>query len=82
MLTLIAYRFAIGTSIPKLSYLTRLDEFILWSTLLIFATLLEAVYTSSFTKYSKFNQALKIDRWCRWIFPSALILVAVISFIV
>ena len=79
MLTLIAFRFAIGVSIPKLSYLTRLDEFILWSTVLIFATLLEAVYTSSFTKYSKFNQARRVDWWCRWIFLGIFILVAILT---
>ncbi|HIL78034.1 MAG TPA: hypothetical protein EYG48_03820 [Methylococcales bacterium] len=70
-------RFTIGTSIPKLSYLTRFDEFILWSTVLIFGALLETVYTSSFTKCSKFDQARKTDSWCCWIFPSALIVVAV-----
>ena len=79
MLTLIAYRFAIGASIPKLSYLTRLDEFILWSTVLIFMTLLEAVFTSSCEKSGKFDLALTIDKWSRWIFPSVLILVAFIS---
>ena len=79
MLTLIAYRFAIGTSIPKLSYLTRLDEFILWSTVLIFATLLEAVFTSSCAKAGKFERAITIDRWSRWLFPSMLILVAFVT---
>lgn len=82
MLTLIAYRFAIGASIPKLSYLTRLDEFILWSTVLIFATLLEAVFTSSYAKAGKIHLALTIDWWSRWIFPSTLILVALLTLIV
>ena len=82
MLTLIAFRFAIGASIPKLSYLTRLDEFILWSTVLIFATLLEAVYTSAYEKYGKFHLALTIDRWCRWIFPSMFILVALMTLVI
>ena len=79
MLTLIAFRFAIGTSIPKLSYLTRLDEFILCSTVLVFATLIEAVITSSYAKAGKFEMALTIDRWSRWLFPSMLILVAFIT---
>ena len=79
MLTLIAYRFAIGASIPKLSYLTRLDEFILWSTVLIFATLLEAVFTSSCAKSGKIDLALTVDKWSRWLFPSVLIVVAFIT---
>ena len=43
MLTLIAYRFAVGTSLPKVSYLTRLDYFILTATILVFASLIEAI---------------------------------------
>jgi hypothetical protein len=30
MLTLIAYRFAIGSGLPQVSYLTRIDLFILF----------------------------------------------------
>jgi len=76
MLTLIAYRFAIGASVPKLSYLTRLDEFILWSTVLIFATLLQTVVTSSFANSGRIDLALTIDKWSRWLFPSVFVLVA------
>jgi hypothetical protein len=36
MLTLIAYRFSIGELVPKVAYLTRLDYFILGSTLMVF----------------------------------------------
>jgi hypothetical protein len=36
MLTLIAYRFAIDSQLPRLPYMTRLDVFILASTLLVF----------------------------------------------
>ena len=79
MLTLIAYRFAIGTSIPMLSYLTRLDEFILWSTVIVFTTLIQVVITSFYAQSGKFNMALRIDKWCRWIYPLALVLLAVIT---
>ncbi len=79
MLTLIAYRFAIGTSLPKLSYLTRLDEFILWSTILVFGTLVQTVFTSYYTSNGKIDLTIKIDKWSRWIFPAMLILVAFLS---
>jgi hypothetical protein len=36
MLTLIAYRFAVDSQLPALPYMTRLDAFILTSTLLVF----------------------------------------------
>src|SRR5213595_1312449 len=45
MLTLIAYRFAIDSQLPLLPYMTRLDVFILASTLLVFFSLIEVVAT-------------------------------------
>jgi len=81
MLTLIAYRFAIDASLPKVSYLTRLDYFILLSTILVYATLIDAVITSMLAKGEKLSQAKAIDRWMRILFPSAFVIVAVKSLI-
>jgi len=81
MLTLIAYRFAIDTSLPKVSYLTRLDYFILLSTILVFATLIIVVVTSMLAKAEKLSQAKAIDRWMRFVFPLAFVIVAVKSLI-
>ena len=39
MLTLIAYRFLLGQSLPPVSYLTRLDYFLLGATILVFIAL-------------------------------------------
>lgn len=69
MLTLIAYRFAIETNIPKLPYLTRLDTFILMSSLLVFISLIEVLVVTKFAKHDRLEQARTIDRRCRWIFP-------------
>jgi hypothetical protein len=77
MLTLIAYRFAIGTTLPKVSYLTRLDFFILASTVLVFTSLIEVVVTSILAHKEQLARARMIDRWARWLFPAAFILVAV-----
>ena len=79
MLTLIAYRFAVGIDLPKVDYMTRLDFFILGSTLMIFATLLQAVVTTSMAKSSKLFEARQIDLWCRWIFPVGFILLVLES---
>jgi hypothetical protein len=76
MLTLIAYRFAIGASLPKVSYLTRLDNFILLSTVLIFATLILAVITSRLAKAEKLPKARLLNRWSRILFPAVFILTA------
>ncbi len=69
MLTLIAYRFAIESNIPKLPYLTRLDAFILAGTLLVFLSLIEVVIVSRMVKSDRLEQARAIDRRCRWISP-------------
>ena len=65
MLTLIAYRFAVGAELPKISYLTRMDVFILGSTLIVFSSLIEVVITSALAGQERLEQARRIDRWCR-----------------
>ena len=77
MLTLIAYRFAIDVDLPKISYLTRLDYFILISTILVYASLIEVIVTSAFAKGDRLSQARRIDRWMRLLFPSVFFIVAV-----
>jgi Neurotransmitter-gated ion-channel ligand binding domain/Neurotransmitter-gated ion-channel transmembrane region len=71
MLTLIAYRFMVGGEIPAVPYLTRLDSFILTSTLLVFAALMQAVITSIMANRDRIKAALWVDRTCRILFPSA-----------
>jgi hypothetical protein len=74
MLTLIAYRFSIGELVPKVSYLTRLDYFILGSTLMIFLALLLVIITSNLAKSGRMQLARQIDKWSRVIFPLLLLL--------
>lgn len=81
MLTLIAYRFSIGELVPKVSYLTRLDYFILGSTLMVFLTLLLVITTSNLAKSGQGELASRIDRWSRIIFPSMLTVVTLVSFL-
>jgi hypothetical protein len=69
MLTLIAYRFAIGATLPQISYLTRIDLFILFSTLLIYASLVTVVTTAAFSAKGKHQIARRIDQVSRWGFP-------------
>jgi gamma-aminobutyric acid receptor subunit beta len=69
MLTLIAYRFAIDANVPKLPYLTCLDQFVLFSSLLVFVTLIQAIITSKLAKRGDLELARMIDRRSRWIFP-------------
>jgi hypothetical protein len=69
MLTLIAYRFAVGAEVPKLPYLTRLDAFILASSLLVFLSLIEVLVTTRLATDNRVDLARRIDRGCRFVFP-------------
>ncbi len=73
MLTLIAYRFSIGTTLPNLSYLTRLDYFVLTSTILVFLTLVEVVIASTLTRLDRGPLARRIEKITRICFPLALL---------
>jgi hypothetical protein len=69
MLTLIAYRFAVDSQLPRLPYMTRLDAFILTSTLLVFFSLIEVLVTAVLDNNRQTARAKKLDRYCRVIFP-------------
>lgn len=69
MLALIAYRCAIGDMVPKLAFLTSLDYFVLGSTILIFVSLLEVVYTSYLAGRDQLVRARSLDVTCRWLMP-------------
>jgi hypothetical protein len=76
MLTLIAYRFAVGTSLPNVDYMTRLDLFILGATVLVFASLVQVVVTSHLAKAERIDKARRVDVWCRWLFPAIFLFIA------
>ncbi|MDF1658288.1 MAG: hypothetical protein P1U58_11800 [Verrucomicrobiales bacterium] len=79
MLTLTAYRFAIGASLPKIAYLTRLDWFILGSSILVFISLIEVVVTSALVEKERQTLARKINHSMRWVAPTAFLLLALLS---
>ncbi|MGA7215802.1 MAG: hypothetical protein WBX20_16490 [Terrimicrobiaceae bacterium] len=81
MLTLIAYRFAIGSEVPKLPYLTRLDAFILASSLLVFLSLIEVMLTTKLATNNRTDLARTIDRRCRILFPLAFSVASVAIFL-
>ena len=77
MLTLIAYRFAVGANLPDVSYLTRLDYFIMVSTVLVYAALVVVVVTASYVASDRVHVAHRVDRWARWLFALAFLVTAV-----
>jgi hypothetical protein len=71
MLTMIAYQFAMAGFLPRISYVTVADQFIQWSLVLVFLAMMEAVGTAALVAYGKEAVALRVDRWCRLLFPLA-----------
>jgi hypothetical protein len=82
ILTLIAFQFSLGYMLPRLSYLTRADRFLIGSTLLVFMAFGEALWTSYLATHDQEEQAVAIDRKARILFPLGFGLVLLISFAV
>lgn len=80
ILALIAYQFVLGDLVPRLSYLTRQDRFLIGSMFLVFLALVEVVTTSAFARQDRLPLAQKIDRWARVVFPLAFLLLILIAF--
>lgn len=76
--SLIAFRLSLNLSLPKVAYLTRADWFVLGITILVFAAFGEAVLTGILSKAGREDLARTIDRWARWIFIGALVLVGLV----
>src|ERR1700719_405824 len=81
MLTLIAYRFAVDSQLPRLPYMTRIDLFFLVSTLLVFFSLIEVLVTTILDNNQQTERAKKIDRYCRVIFPAIFAISSVAIFV-
>jgi hypothetical protein len=82
MLTIIAYQFALANMLPRISYQTRADSFILWSLILVFLALAEAVSTAALVNAGKKHLALKMDHVCRLGFPIVYVFVIVKSLLI
>jgi hypothetical protein len=80
MLTLIAYRFAVDTQLPRLPYMTRLDVFFLISTLLVFFSLIEVLITTILDNNQQLARAKQLDRYCRVIVPVIFVIASIAIF--
>jgi hypothetical protein len=79
--TLVAYRFSLGFLLPLVSYFTRLDRFVLFSTVLVFLALAEAITTTKLAADGRKNLALKLDNWARVLFLVLFAMIIVFSFV-
>jgi hypothetical protein len=76
---LIAFRFSLSLQLPRVSYLTMADWFVLGMTLLVFGAFGETVLAGRLAKMERVDQARRIDNVGRWVYMGALILVYVVT---
>jgi len=69
VLTLIAFLFSLGQLLPRLSYLTRADRFVMGATILVFMAFGEALLTTGLASRDRKARALRIDLIARFVFP-------------
>jgi len=75
--SLIAFRFSMRMSLPAVSYMTRMDEFLLGCTVLVFLALGQAVVTGRLVKYNRESTAQTLDSWGRWVYLGVFVLLAI-----
>jgi hypothetical protein len=78
--SLIALGVSIRLGLPKISYLTKADIFVMGCTLLVFLALGVAVMGSRWANSDRMELALKINAIARWVYMLLLVVVAYIAF--
>ncbi len=81
VLTIIAYRFAIAESLPKISYITRMDAFIAVATAVVFLAVIQVVHGVVLVKQDKLARARWIDRRARVVFPVLFLILVVLALV-
>lgn len=83
ILTTIAFLLSLESLIPPVPYLTRMDQFVYSCLGLVFLAFVEALVTARIsTNPAGQDLGLKIDRWCRGLFPLAYLTIVVLAWVV
>ena len=77
--SLIAFGFSIRLSLPRVSYVTRADLFVIGCTLLVFLALGAAVIGSRWASADKMEQAIRLNAVTRWVYVALFIVVAAVA---
>lgn len=71
ILTVVAYQFIMGDTLPKVAYVTFWDAVLTLSFVLMALTIAENVVAHAFATGACARDVAGIDRACRWLFPAA-----------
>jgi len=80
--SLIAFGFSIRLSLPRVSYVTRADLFVIGCTLLVFLALGAAVIGSRWASADKLEKAVRLNAAIRWIYVGLFTVVVAASLII
>jgi hypothetical protein len=69
VLTIVAYQFVFAENLPRVGYLTLLDQIMIGSFGLLAVTVLESLLVDRANKHDP-AKAIRIDRTSRWFFPT------------
>ena len=81
ILTIVAYQFLIIDNMPRISYLTFTDALLLFSFIIMSATVPQSLYIHSLVRRGKQAKAQRIDRMSRWAFPAFYLATAAINYV-
>lgn len=81
LFTLIAFQFSLGRVLPPISYLTRADEFVLGSSVLVYLALAETIFSGKLNVGGKAELARRVDRHSRWVYPTLFLVVVVVTLV-
>ena len=74
MLTSIAFSLSLASQLPTLGYLTALDKMLIWSIVLVFLSIVQALVSGRMVMKDRAEAARSLDRICRYLFPAAFFL--------
>jgi len=77
--SLIAFGFSIRLSLPRVSYVTRADLFVIGCTLLVFLALGASVIGSRWASADNLERAVRLNAAVRWIYIGLFAVVAIVS---
>ena len=76
ILSVVAYYFVIQENLPKISYLTLIDGFIITTFLVLAAGIIISVIVEKLDLSGRKETGDKLDRICRWAFPVGYIIIS------
>jgi len=78
ILSVVAYYFVILENVPETDYLTLIDAFMTATFLILAGNVILGVVMESIRRSGRIELGLRVDRVCRWAFPTAYIVITML----